>query len=159
MRARYVYEVAGHNYRLTDLQAAVGLPQLRRLDDINAVRNRNAATLSAGLEGVPGLVLPSTSPGRHHVWHQYTVRITPDATLDRDAVVDALAARGVGSGVYYPKAVYDYDCYRGHPNVVIDPCPNAERIAAEVLSLPVHPKLSEQDLETVITTVREVLGA
>jgi dTDP-4-amino-4,6-dideoxygalactose transaminase len=159
MRARYVYEVAGHNYRLTDLQAAVGLPQLRRLDQINAVRNRNAATLSDGLAGVPGLLVPTVVPGRHHVWHQYTVRITPEAALSRDAVVDALTERGVGAGVYYPKTVYDYDCYREHPRVVTDPCLNAEMIAGQVLSLPVHPKLSEADLETVVATVREVLDA
>jgi len=158
MRARYQYEVPGHNYRLTDLQAAVGIPQLRRLDEIVERRNRNAERLNEGLAGVPGLVLPSVAEGRRHVWHQYTVRVTADAPIDRDAVVEELTRRGVGCGVYYPRAVYDYDCYREHPRVVVDPCPNAERTAGEVLSLPVHPKLSEADLDTIVSNVREVFG-
>ncbi len=158
MRARYQYEVPGHNYRLTDLQAAVGIPQLRRLDEIVERRNRNAERLSQGLVDVPGLVVPTVEPGRGHVWHQYTVRVTQDAPIGRDALVEELTARGVGCGVYYPRTVYDYDCYRDHPRVVADPCPNAERVAAEVVSLPVHPKLTEADLDTVVATVREVFG-
>jgi dTDP-4-amino-4,6-dideoxygalactose transaminase len=158
MRARYEYEVPGHNYRLTDLQAAVGIPQLRRLDEIVERRNRNAERLTDGLNGVPGLSVPSVVPGRRHVWHQYTVRVTADAPLDRDGVAEELDRRGVGCGVYYPRTVYDYDCYREHPRVVVDPCPNAERAAREVLSLPVHPKLSDADLDTIVSTVREVFG-
>ncbi|NLA36940.1 MAG: DegT/DnrJ/EryC1/StrS family aminotransferase [Actinobacteria bacterium] len=159
MRARYQYEVPGHNYRLTDLQAAVGIPQLQRLDAINAKRNANAAFLSEGLAGIEGLVTPTIAEGRRHVWHQYTVRITPDASLGRDAFVDAMIEAGVGAGVYYPKAVYDYDCYRDHPRVIAYPAPTAERIAAQVVSLPVHPKLSQNDLEVIVATVRKVLNA
>ena len=159
MRARYQYEVPGHNYRLTDLQAAVGIPQLQRLDAINDKRNANAAFLNEGLSGIEGLVTPTIAEGRRHVWHQYTVRITPDASLGRDAFVDAMIDAGVGAGVYYPKAVYDYDCYRGHPRVIADPAPVAERIASEVVSLPVHPKLSQNDLEVIVATVRKVLNA
>jgi len=159
MRARYQYEVPGHNYRLTDLQAAVGIPQLRRLDDINKRRNENAARLTEGLTGVPGLLPPVVAPGRHHVWHQYTVRITADAALGRDEFVDALTERGVGAGVYYPRAVFDYDCYRDHPRVVVTDCPTTERVAAEVVSLPVHPKVGPDDLDTIVSTVREVLHA
>lgn len=159
MRARYRYEVPGHNYRMTDLQAAVGIPQLRRLDGINARRNRNAAYLNAGLAGIEGLVTPVVAPGRRHVWHQYTVRVTSDAPLNRDDFVAALNEAGVGAGVYYPKVVWDYDCYRDHPRVKADPVPVARRIADEVVSLPVHPGLTGSDLDRIVTTVREVLHA
>ncbi len=160
MRARYQYELAGHNYRLTDLAAAVGLPQLKRLDEIIARRQANAAQLTAGLTGIPGLIPPyPASDGRHHVYHQYTVRITPDARLGRNEFVEALAEHSVGSGVYYPKLVFDYDCYRGHPSVHSDSVPNAQRIAEQVVSLPVHPHLGTADLTAIITSVRKVLGS
>lgn len=160
MRARYQYEMAGNNYRLTDLAAAVGLPQLRRLDGIISQRQHNAATLSSGLSGIPGLIPPPPAPAdRQHVYHQYTVRITPEAKLSRDAFVAALADHGVGSGVYYPKLVFDYDCYRTDPRVRVDVVPNAELIASQVVSLPVHPFLSAADLDSIVTAVREVLGA
>lgn len=159
MRARYRYEFPGHNYRMTDLQAAVGIPQLDRLEQITATRRANAAMLRAGLEDLEGLQLPSETPGRTHVWHQFTVRITPEAPLDRDTAIGALAELGVNAGVFYPKAVYDYDCYRSHPNVVVEPMPRAEAAAKEVLSLPVHPALTNADLDRIVTAVRKVLRA
>lgn len=159
MRARYQYEVPGHNYRLTDLQAAVGIPQLARLDEINARRNRNAATLTAGLSGIEGLITPTVAEGRTSAWHQYTVRITPDAALTRDEFVERMIAEGVGAGVYYPAPVFDYDCYRDHPRVVVNVASNTVRIAGEVASLPVHPKLSDGDLDRIVSTVRQLLQA
>jgi perosamine synthetase len=75
MRARYEYVVPGHNYRLTDLQAAVGIPQLEALEASTARRRENAARITAGLDDVPGVALPRELPKRDHVWHQYTVRV------------------------------------------------------------------------------------
>lgn len=160
MRQRYQYEVAGHNYRLTNLAAAVGLPQLARMDTINDSRRVNAAALRSGLAGVPGLVLPAEPlEGRTHVYHQFTVRITDEALITRDEVIDQLTARGIGCGTYYPKVVYDYDCYRTHSGVVLDEVPHADRTVTEVVSLPVHPFLTAGDLDEIVATVREVLGA
>lgn len=159
MRARYQYEMAGHNYRLTDLQAALALPQLARLDDTTAKRRANADRLSKGLAGVPGLSVPRQLPGRSHVWHQYTVLITEEAKVDRDTVVAELAKREIGSGIYYPKLVFDYDCYRDNDAVRTSAAPVAERVVQQAVSLPVHPKLSGSDLDAVITAVREILGA
>jgi dTDP-4-amino-4,6-dideoxygalactose transaminase len=159
MRERYEYVVPGHNYRLTDLQAAVAVPQLRALAARTARRRSSAERLTAGLRGVPGITLPAVAQGRSHVWHQYTVRISQEARLDRAAVVEALARRGIGSGVYYPRVVFDYDCYRQHPRVVVDEVPRAVAAAREVLSLPVHPKLTDDDLDRVIEAVRKVLDA
>lgn len=160
MRARYQYEMAGNNYRLTDLAAAVGLPQLRRLGSIVSQRQHNAALLSQGLAGIAGLIPPPPVPDdRQHVYHQYTIRLTTDAKLSRDAFVEALAERGVGSGVYYPKLVFDYDCYRDDPRVHVDPVPNAELIAGQVVSLPVHPHLQPGDTDRIVSVIREVLGS
>ncbi len=157
MRARYQYEMPGHNYRLTNLAAAVGVPQLDRLDSMTAARRENAALLRSGLADIDGLLMPSEPPeGFDHVYHQFTVRATPEASIDRDSAVDAIVEAGVGAGVYYPKVVYDYDCYRDHPGVVADPVPVAEQVASEVFSLPVHQHLSASDVDQVIATVRGV---
>ena len=157
MRVRYQYEIAGHNYRLTDLQAAVGIPQMRRLAERTEARRRNAAALTERLAGVEGLVLPVEAPGRRHVWHQYTVRVTPDARCTRDELADALTARGVGCGIYYPRPAYDYDCYRDDPRVVVDHLPVVEQVAREVLSLPVHPLLTEGEVDAIAAAVRAAL--
>ncbi|MEV5817684.1 DegT/DnrJ/EryC1/StrS family aminotransferase [Micromonospora haikouensis] len=159
MRQRYQYEVAGHNYRLTDLQAALGIPQLAGYADTVARRRANAARLHAGLADVPGLRLPAELPGRTHVWHQYTVLVTDAAPVSRDEVAARLGEQGVGCGIYYPKAVYDYDCYREHPRVVADPAPVTARVARQCLSLPVHHHLADGDVDRVVEAVRKAAGA
>lgn len=155
MRARYQYEVAGHNYRLTDLQAALVLPQLERYPSVVASRQANAAYLTAGLADVAGITPPVSVPGRHHVWHQYTIRVDSTVGIDREAFVDRLHAGGVGAGIYYPKLVFDYDCYRGRDDVRIGSYPVAERIVQEVVSLPVHPHLTTDQLDHIIATVAD----
>jgi perosamine synthetase len=159
MRARYSYEELGGNYRLTDMQAAIALPQVARLGEMNRRRARNAATLSEGLAGVAGLVTPAEKPGRTHVWHQYTVRVTAEARLNRDGLAEALLERGVQSGVYYPRPIYEYDVHRDHPRVDCERMPVAERVAGEVLSLPVHPYLGDDDLAAIVAAVRGALDA
>lgn len=156
MRQRYEYVMAGHNYRLTDLQAAVVLPQLDVYPEQLRRRRANAARLTELLTGVQGLVLPAQLEGREHVWHQFTV-LLPEG-VDRDAFVQALADEGVGSGIYYPRPVYDYDTYRDRADVILSPTPVAETAAARCVSLPVHPLLSDADLETIASAVRSVLA-
>ncbi|MDQ1448768.1 MAG: perosamine synthetase, partial [Actinomycetota bacterium] len=118
----------------------------------------NAARLDRGLADIPGLLTPILADGRTHVFHQYTVRVTPDCRLDRDELAQRLAENGVETGVYYPRVVHDYDCYRAHPRVVATAAPEATRAAREVLSLPVHPRLSTNDVDRVIDVVRNVLS-
>lgn len=159
MRERYQYEVAGHNYRMTNLAAAVGIPQLARLSEIEAARVRNAQALRENLAGIDGLTLPpEPETDRSHVYHQFTVRIGAGARLSRDEFIDALTAAGIGCGIYYPKLVFDYDCYRGDPRVVSADTPVAARIASEVVSLPVHPYLTTGELDQIVTTVRSLLA-
>jgi len=159
MRARYQYELQGTNYRMTDVQAAIAIPQLARLEETTEQRRTNAARLTEGLAGIAGLEPPVTATGRDHVFHQYTVRITDEAPLDRDALAAMLADRGVQSGIYYPRVVFDYDSYREHPLVVPADVPNARDAARQVLSLPVHPHLSAADLDRIVDAVRTAFGA
>jgi perosamine synthetase len=158
MRERYCYELPGHNYRLTDLQAAIAIPQVHRLAAAIERRATNASKLDAALEGVAGVVRPTVPAGRTHVWHQYTVRITPDARCSRDELARGLAARGIETGVYYPQVVFDHACYRDHPQVRCADVPNARAAAAEVLSLPVHSGLSDDDVAVIGASMQELLA-
>jgi dTDP-4-amino-4,6-dideoxygalactose transaminase len=119
----------------------------------------NATALTAGLAGLPGLTLPREPARREHVWHQYTVRVGPDARVRRDGLVRGLAERGVGAGVFYPRLVHEYPCYREDPRIRATPTPRAAAAAAEVVSLPVHPHLSDAQLTHVVDAVREVFDA
>jgi perosamine synthetase len=159
MRQRYVYEMAGHNYRLTDLQAAMAIPQLAHLEETTAKRRANAQHLINGLADLRGLRLPRQLPGRGHVWHQFTVLITDESPVDRDEFVALLTERGVGNGIYYRKLVFDYECYRDNPRVKVAEVPVAASVTGRVVSLPVHPALSTDELDTVVATVHDLMKA
>ena len=160
MKARYQYELAGHNYRLTDLAAAVAIPQFANLASITATRAANAAYFSQHLADLPGVVTPAVHRDRTHAWHQYTVRVTADCATPRDEVVRRLNAAGIGAGVYYPRAVYDYECYRQHPRVIIgDGNPVATKVATEVVSLPVHQHLTESERDQIVAAVHASVRA
>ena len=149
--------MVGYNLRLTEAAAAIGLVQLERLPALNARRQENAARLQRQLADVPGLVTPSAGAAGDHVYHQYTVRITPASRLGRGAAVDALAERGIGSAVFYPRPIYDQPGYRERLDRRPD-CPQADLAAREVVSLPVHPGLTPAEVDRVADTVRALLA-
>ena len=155
MRARYDYAVVGHNWRLTDLAAALAIPQMERLAAITERRRRNAETLTELIGTDCGVATPATPPGQVHAWHQYTVLLPPGC--DRDAVVAGLHRQGVGAGVYYPRLVWDYPLFREHPLVVCDPTPRAAEAARRCLSLPVHPGVDEPGLARIAAALRGAL--
>jgi perosamine synthetase len=135
---------------MTDIHAAIGLAQLQKLERFNEARIANARFLSEHLRGV---VTPVVPEGRRHVFHQYTIRVPGGR---RDAVLEGLNERGIGTGVYYPMPVHKQRVYleRGYRVTL----PEAERAAAEVLSLPVHPGLSGDDLEAIVAAVNDLCG-
>lgn len=148
MERRYENEVVGFNTRMTDIHAAIGRVQLRKLAAWTAKRQQNAAFLNANLSGV---VTPPTAQGAVHVYHQYTVRVVDH---DRDAFAEELGRRGVGSGVYYPTPIHRLPSFR----LTLD-LPTTERMVGEVLSLPVYPSLTEGELETIVEAVNAVAKA
>lgn len=148
---QYLHDEVGYNHRLTDMAAAIGLVQLGRLPGFNQRRQANAAFLSRHLEWVPHLQTPLVAPGATHVYHQYTVR-----SPQRDALQGWLGTRGVGSSIVYPVPVHLQPAYR--PLVGPVSLPESERAANEVLSLPVHPGLSESDLQRIVQAMREFGG-
>ena len=157
MRGRYDYAMIGQNWRMTDVAAAIAIPQMERLDAINAARRVRAAALTSLLAGIPEVTTPRVPAGRGHVWHQYTVLL--ENGIDRERVVASMSSHGVDAGVYYPGLVWDHDAYRQHPNVHRDDTPVARDVASRCLSLPVHPGLSPHDVERVAETLAEAVRA
>jgi dTDP-4-amino-4,6-dideoxygalactose transaminase len=148
MRQRYYHDEMGYNYRMTDVHAAIGLAQLRKLARFNESRIANAKVLSERLVGV---ITPVVPEGYKHVFHQYTIRIGGKM---RDIVQQRLREKGIGTGVYYPVPVHKQRQYLdGDYGTRF---PEAEKAATEVLSLPVHPALSRADLDTIVTAVNEL---
>ncbi len=148
---RYHHDVLGYNFRMTEIAAAIGRAQLAKLDRWNERRRRNASMLDEGLAGTPGVVTPKERPGYRHVYHQYTVLIEGD----RDRLRDRLGELGVGSAVHYEVPVHRQPLYAGLGYATVS-MPVAERAAAHVLSLPVHPALTDEDLDRIVEAVRKV---
>ncbi|MFJ4166464.1 DegT/DnrJ/EryC1/StrS family aminotransferase [Microbacterium sp. NPDC089698] len=151
MERQYENEVIGFNARMTDIHAAIGRVQLTKVDAWTRTRQDNAAFLDANLRGV---VVPPVADGAVHVYHQYTVRVPED----RDGFVKALKEEhNVGAGVYYPIPNHRLPSLAHFaPGVEL---PETERAAREVVSLPVHPSLSQNDLERIVAAVNAVTGA
>lgn len=148
MERQYHNELVGFNARMTDLHAAIGREQLRKVDGWTAQRQKNAAFLTANLEGV---TTPAVAEGAVHVYHQYTVRVPHD----RDGLAAALRSEyNIGSGMFYPVPNHRLEPFR----VDVD-LPETERAARECLSLPVHPSLSEGDLERIVSAVNTLARA
>ena len=149
MKRRYYHDLLGFNFRMTDLCAAIGLAQIDRLEEFTAKRRANAAYYNATIESV---VTPKVKAGYDHVWHQYTIRV--DGERDRDAAVKQLNEAGVGTGIFYPVPAHQQEYMREIVGEVR--LPVAEQLAKEVISLPVHPQLSEDDLRHVATEVNKL---
>ena len=143
-RERYYHESIGYNFRMTEIQAAIGVVQLGKLEPFTAARRANAAYLTQRLKGVR---TPHEAPGYRHVYHQYTVRVTND----RDRLAKHLRERGIATGIYYPLPVHRQVAYQrlGYS----DHLPVAEGACCEVLSLPVHPALTSEDLDHIVQGV------
>lgn len=153
MERRYDNEVVGFNLRMTDIHAAIGRVQLRRLPNWNVARAQNAAQLT---ERIKGPMTPVVLPNATHVFHQFTVKVPENI---RDPFVELVQQRGVGCGVYYPTPVHRLSSFglcdrcRIENGGRCDKLSVTDQIASECVSLPVHPGLSEQDINTITEVV------
>ena len=148
MEQQYHNEVVGLNNRMTDIHAAIGRVQLTKVDAWTARRQANAAFLTAHLTGVTP---PPVADGAVHVYHQYTVRVAED----RDGLAKALREEHqIGSGMFYPVPNHRLAPFQADVDL-----PETERAARECLSLPVHPALSQDDLERIVTAVNALAKA
>ncbi len=148
MKRRNYHEFLGFNYRITDIQSAIGLAQLDRLEQFTADRRKNASFLNDHIHSV---ITPKALECHGHVWHQYTVRVKDGQ--DRDAAVKQLNEAGIGTGIYYPVPAHQQRSLAFLGEVHL---PVSEQMAKQVISLPVHPRLSSEDLETIVTEVNKL---
>lgn len=147
---RYNHTILGYNFRMTDIAAAIGLVQLERLDQFTKSRIENAEYLSTHIESIDGVTPPQVKFGVKHVFHQYTVRVENGK---RDDVKDFLTGLGIGTGVHYPKTIYKQKLYQELG--IKANCPESEKAAQEVLSLPVHPGLTVENLAEIVNILEE----
>jgi len=149
-QTRYEYYDIGYNYRMMDLVAAIGLAQLAKIDNFTKKRVENAKKLTEGLKNIKEIVVPKILPGNKHVFHQYTIKVLKD----RDKLLARLKEKGIGVGIYYPKPLHLHPHFARMGYKKGD-FPVAERVAEQVLSLPVHPALSDSDVNAIIEAVKE----
>ncbi len=150
----YEYTNLGYNYRTTDISAAIMLEQLKKIDFITKKRIENAAYLSRGLKKIKGIKVPFAEKGSKHVFHQYTIRVD-GFKLSRDKLAEHLSEKGIGCGIYYPKPLHLLEHFKKFGYKEGD-FPIAEKASKEVLSLPVHPYLTTEQVDYIIKTISEL---
>ncbi len=145
---RFSHSELGYNFRLTDMQAAIGIVQLSRLEEFTQKRKKNAEFYLKNLEGLDWLTLPTENANAKHVFHQFTLRINEKY---RDKFLAYLNENGINAAPIYPIPVHEQTFYR---EVEFFDCPVASRIAKEVVCLPIHTKLRSEDLEAVTNCIK-----
>ncbi|MCW3134981.1 MAG: DegT/DnrJ/EryC1/StrS family aminotransferase [Methanophagales archaeon] len=172
--ARYMHEILGFNMRMTDISAAIGIEQLKKLPYFTKRRRENAEYLTERLKRIRGIVTPVVKERRTHVFNQYTIRVAGDEEADgangadgaegnrgkegvvnRDDLARMLTERGVEVGIYYPTPVHKQPLYKklGYK----ERFPISEKLSEEVLSLPVHPGVRKEDLEMMVEIIHECI--
>jgi perosamine synthetase len=150
---KYLHTSLGYNYRMTDIGAALGIVQLKKLEKFNLRRRKNAEFYTANLSA-RGLITPVTIAGLGHVYHQYVIRLTDEFPMNRTEFMDYLKKKGIGSAVHYPIPLHRQPLF-GLDNDP-DPCPVSTRLSGSVLSLPVHPLLDQKQLTFICDTINRV---
>jgi perosamine synthetase len=146
----------GFNYRMSELQAALGTIQIERLDEILAKRRSRAETYHRLLKPIEGVRPLSTPPGMTRSWFLYPIRLDPG--IDRDALSEGLARRGVQTGRYFPP-IHLLPPYRDRFGYRPGAFPVTERVSRQLLCLPFHNLLREEDLEEIVGRVDEAIVA
>jgi len=148
-----LHEVFGLNFRMTDLSAAIGIEQLKKLDKNNKKRLSNARYLNKKFKeaNIQGIITPKVS--KTDVVHQYTIRVTSDFKYSRDELAKLLNDKGISTKVFYPMPIPEQPVFKnqGYSSDGLDVC---KQLCKEVLSLPVYPKLKKQELDTIVETIK-----
>lgn len=150
-RGKYDHVLVGYNYRMTELAAAIGLVQLKKLDGFVRKRRENAARLTKGISEIEGLSPPVEGNWMLHAYYQYVVRVEDDFPLTRDEVVKRLTSEGVGARPSYPMVLYKQPAFRKRPK-------NRSRVAEDVIprlfEIPVHPLVGPEDIDRILAAMR-----
>ncbi|MEA1993790.1 MAG: DegT/DnrJ/EryC1/StrS family aminotransferase [Euryarchaeota archaeon] len=149
MKNQYEYVRLGYNFRMTEMAAAIGIEQLKKIDSFIEQRRKNAKYLTKELKEVKGIVPPTESKKAFHVYHQYTIRVTEEYPFTRDGLQKKLKENEIGSKIYYPLSLNTLPLYNAH-----EECLHAEQFSREVLSLPIHPSVTKEDLDLIAEVIR-----
>lgn len=141
MQKRYYHDIVGYNFKMTELAAAIGIEQLKKLENFNKKRIQNADYLTQKLKKNKNITTWEVAKGYNHVYHQYTIKIN-----NRNKILKILEKGGVGFGIYYSVPVHKQKAFKGFTNKKF---PESERASKEVVSLPIHPNLSKRDLDRI----------
>ena len=150
----YVSTMLGLNYRMPEIEAAIGIAQLKKLPTFLQKRKRNARLLTEKLRGTKHLILPTEPKGYKHSWYLYTVRIRRGNARVRDKIVEDLRRKGVGASVYYHTPIHQMPYYQQFGKYHL---PNTEKIAQQVFSLPVHPGVTPKETAYIAKSVKQVM--
>ena len=153
---RYYYDMLGFNYRMTNIGGALGLVQLQKLDKFNQIRITNALTLTKGLKDISSIELPCATSNCKSVFNQYTIKVNESSSLTRDELKAKLAEKGISSDIYYPVPIHKQTLYKEQLGYNLS-LPITEKLAGQVLSIPIHPSLKRDELEYIIDTMHVLL--
>ncbi len=154
---KYLHTTLGLSYRMSDVEAAIGREQLKRLDAMLAIRRRNGAQLNSGLADIRGIQPQRLTPESLHAWHQYCVLVDPQAFgCDRDTLAQRLQEKGIASGVHYPRGLHQQPIFQELYGTVT--LPHTEYLAEHILALPVHHGLSADDVSIIVESVKACCG-
>ncbi len=152
---KYYHTMLGLNYRMTDVEAAIGREQLKRLDDMLAVRRRNASVLNEVLVKMDGISIQRLTSDSEHAWHQYCMLVDAEVFgCDRDSLAQKLGDKGIATGVHYPRGLHQQPVFEGLYGK--QSLPVAEMLAGSILALPVHHGLSEEDMNYIVKSIGDV---
>jgi UDP-4-amino-4,6-dideoxy-N-acetyl-beta-L-altrosamine transaminase len=156
-KATWYYDVVdlGYNYRLNEVQAALGISQLKRVEEINKRRIEAAHYYTQKLEKIDGITPPYEGKNRTHVYHLYVIRVTERYGTDRDELFKRLSAKGIGLSVHYTP-LHLLTFYRKKLGYKKGDFPVAEKISKEILSLPLFPTISEAQIDYVAKEISKI---
>jgi perosamine synthetase len=151
---KYVHPTLGYNYRMTDVAASMGIVQLQKLDAMNAIRIENAHYYDRNIHA-DGILTPVRYDGYKHVFHQYAVRVIEhDCTMTREELMKYLHEKEIGTAIHYPTPIHKQPLY--YKKSCGDICPMSTLISKEILSIPVHPLLTEDNLNYICDTINAI---
>jgi dTDP-4-amino-4,6-dideoxygalactose transaminase len=154
-KVKYQSQMLGTNYRMTEIQAAIGVVQLSKLQSFYAKRSHNAARLTKNLEKSKKIGLPPKFEDRTSSWYLYTVRIIDTTEKQRNKIIEEMHNRGIGAEAYYPTPIHQMPYYK--ENFGTFNLPETEKAAKQVLSLPIHPGVTDEQIDSIAKTFLDLL--
>jgi len=152
--SKYCHTEIGFNYRMTNICASIGQVQLKKLHEFNHLRQENAAFYKKNITR-KGIICPDIRPGCEHVFHQYAIRVIPECDISRDQLSEALTRNGIGNAIHYPTPVNEQPVFQG--KIPEKHSPVSSKLTGEILSIPVWPGLTKDDLDFICMTINEVI--